>query len=179
MIENNLQTKEITTNDNTFVKVEPLVMRRCGECDGNKPLDEFYKRSRNRGYENICKSCRRLKIELYRQKNLDKILQKGKAYRDQNKERCKERVKRSRDKKKDYYKALWKAYRDNHKPEHNEYCNRKVSELCDWHIKNLITRNKNGVRVLSNKDIPQELVDTKRMQLQLKKEAKNANKIIG
>jgi len=181
MIENNLQTEKTKTNDNTFVKVEPLVMLRRKEY-----------RDKNR--ERINK----WKREDYK-KNKDKILQQQKRhraeYRAQHPDKRKKEIrlsespdyyKRYREENKEHLRTLAKEYYENNKTTIRERARKYYNE----NKENILAKSKDSTGAikalirgrggfLKHSEIPKELVEIKKLQLQLKREMKNANKIIG
>jgi len=67
-------------------------------------------------------------------------------------------------------KRRWAAENKEHL---RKYFSRKTAELSDSYIRNKLATNHKRERTLRSKDIPQELVELKRLQLLLQRELKN------
>ncbi len=67
-------------------------------------------------------------------------------------------------------KRKWVAENKEHL---RKYFSRKTAELSDSYIRNKLATNHKRERTLRSKDIPQELVELKRLQLLLQRELKN------
>lgn len=154
-----------------------------------KRLREYQKAYRTANKEEI-----EAKEKAYREKNKEKVSARAKAYREKNKEKISERNREHRNKscnkvkRKDYLKK----YRSNNRDKLNAYSNeyyrkhkddprhkairyklgvKARAELSDGYIGQVITQYSD----LSAKDIPQSLMEAKRLELQMKRYFKEQN----
>lgn len=166
-------------------------MKVCGKCKEEKPLSEFSVNKRNKdGLEYICKVCRS-EIRRSRYANLSeekkvKLRNECKKWREkmsplEAKEYYRKSYLRHRDyqlakKRKQYkdnpefYKNKSKKYREDNKKlvsaKATERARKERNELYDYVVKRSIIQGTE----LKMKDIPQELVDLKRVQLLIYRE---------
>jgi hypothetical protein len=70
-------------------------------------------------------------------------------------------------------KAKKKEWNQSNKEHLRKYFSRKTAELSDSYIRNKLAANHKRERTLRSKDIPQELVELKRLQILLLRELKN------
>ena len=175
-------------------------MRHCRVCDVDKPITEFYA-----GKGRVCKACIITRVAKYYQANREKIRDKIKdpefkkkkrelhAYKMQNdpeyKARYSARRKRFRDKHKDKIRAYNLAYiKENtairkakkkakrltpeYRAQEKAYVIAQRDNLTDVYVRQQLVKHTS----LKVADIPQSLVEAKRMQLLIKNEVINANK---
>ena len=175
-------------------------MKHCRACDVDKPITEFYA-SKGR----LCKACFKIRTAKYYQANREKIRAKIKdpefrkrkrelhAYKMQNdpeyKARYSAKRKRSRDKHKEKIRAYNLAYikkntairkakkkakrlTPEYKAKERAYILAQRDNLTDVYVRQQLVKH----TTLKVADIPQSLVEAKRIQLLLKNEVINANK---
>src|SRR5438270_13682754 len=66
-------------------------LRTCTKCGKSKPLDEFYKRPRNRdGYERHCKPCAQAQQQAYKLANRARVDQRNAEYREKHRDRLRQ-----------------------------------------------------------------------------------------
>jgi hypothetical protein len=175
-------------------------MKHCKICDTDKPITEFYA-----GKGRVCKACIITRVAKYYQANREKIRDKIKdpefkkkkrklhAYKMQNdpeyKARYSARRKRFRDKHKDKIRAYNLAYiKENtairkakkkakrltpeYRAQEKAYVIAQRDNLTDVYVRQQLVKHTS----LKVADIPQSLVEAKRIQLLIKNEVINANK---
>lgn len=175
-------------------------MKHCKICNTDKPLTEYYTRGGR-----ICKPCLRIKGTKYYQANREKILARTRdpefkkkerelhAYKMQNDPEYKARYsatrKRFRDKHKEEIRAYNLAYikknteirkakkkakrlTPEYKAQEREYVIKQRNNLTDVYVRQQLVKHTS----LKVADIPQSLVEAKRLQLLIKNEVINANK---
>ena len=98
-------------------------------------------------------------------KNPKKYLDKHKEYLKNNPDKYKDYKKTEYWKHRDYYLKNSKEYAKNNRGKINKSRKKSREVLSDWYIKKLLTDNSS----LSNKDIPQELIEAKKQHLKIKK----------
>ena len=111
----------------------------------------------------------------YYAKKRDKILDKAKSRRENNIKEYRLRDKNQRIKNRQKRMEYGAEYRTTHKDAINLYRGRCRKELHDSYVRTLMAAKTN----LKESEIPEELIEIKRLQLQLKREVRNANKIVG
>jgi hypothetical protein len=167
-----------------------IVDKLCKKCNSTKPISEFYK-------GRCCKECTKERIRGYYKKNRDKIRAKGKdpefkkrkrelhAYKMLNdpeyKARYSAKRKRCRDKYKDKIRAYNLAYikkntevrrakkkakrlTPEYKAQEREYNLKQKTNLTDVYVRRQLAKRTS----LKVADIPQALVEAKRIQLKIK-----------
>ena len=153
----------------------------CKTCNEEKPLDLFVKNKEcSDGHEYLCLSCRKEYKAKYYIKNKEEIKKKNKIYWFVNREKCLQINKNY------YQKNLVngllqrKKWRESN-PEKvrafyqkHQYKTRICSKnLTDSYVKSQLTKR----TLLCNKEIPQELIELKRIQMLIKREIRNKNVI--
>lgn len=160
--------------------------KKCGACEIVLSIDNFRKnKSRKDGYSWGCKQCSKEynkknysteknseRWKKYYSANSEKIKSKSKEYYERTKIRQLEKSKRYRDINKELISQKKIEYRVNNKDKLKDYESRCVEELNDRYIKSLF-RDEFYKRV---KNIPQELIDLKRVQVQITRKLKEINK---
>jgi len=122
-------------------------MKTCIKCGIKKDETEFYK-GRNK-----CKEC----IKEYK-----------KEYRQKNKERIKEYYQKNKECIKEYYqknKERIKEYRQKNKECIKEYNKEYVEQCTDGYIRRLLAKDS----TLNSLDIPQGLIESKRLLIQIER----------
>ena len=134
-------------------------MKTCIKCGIKKDETEFYK-GRNK-----CKEC----FKEYRQKNKEYKKEYNKEYRQKNKERIKEAKKEYRQKNKECIKEYQKEYyqknKERIKENIKEYDKEYVEQCTDGYIRRLLARDS----TLNSSDIPQGLIESKRLLIQIER----------
>jgi hypothetical protein len=143
-----------------------MISKACFRCSVVKPLTGYYEsnpvtcidclQAYQKKYReaNRVKRCKAQK-ELYR-KNRENILEYQKAYRDKNRE-AKNQYQREYTKNPEV-KAMHKKWKEQYK-----------NNLSDAYVRNELAHH----TTLTSKDIPQSLVEVKRLQLQIKRMVEN------
>ena len=126
-------------------------MKTCIKCGIKKYETEFYKG------RNQCKEC----IKEYRQKNKERIKEAKKEYQQKNKECIKEYNKEYRQKNKERIKEC----RQKNKEYFKEYKKEYVEQSTDGYIREILARDS----TLKPSDIPQGLIETKRLLIQIQR----------
>jgi len=159
----------------------------CTTCGKAKSISEFYKdKNGNDGTMWRCKECssnhhkkyylnHKEKIKQYQIKNKDRLKETAKEWRTLNKEKVAgyEKKRRNNEKRKEYNKKYHKKYYKKNLTvlkERSTYNGEKYrEEMRDWYILHLL-----GVH--GDKDTPPELVELKRVQIQIHRELKSMGK---
>lgn len=134
----------------------------CSKCGEVKSLKEFYKNGAmtKDGLTSTCKTCQSKQKKKYYQENRDHI--KGEVER---------RIKGSPEARKAKMKYLRRYHRE-HKEEVNKKSREKYAkdreELADKYVLSLLRQGTN----LKRDDIPEELVEAKRLQIQIERTLK-------
>lgn len=175
--------------------------RACKKCGEEKPLEEFYKGSKYRdGMMTTCKVCYRKYQRQYRDKpeikaqnaayhkewlkrnpgyhvqryaeDAEKQREYSRSWKAANKEKVKAARRKHYIKNRDAIIQKQKEYNNNYKPKCRAKINasrkRSVANLCDFYVRGIISRD-TGV---SADQIPIEVVEHKRLQIQLKRKLK-------
>ena len=74
---------------------------------------------------------------------------------------------------KETVKAKKKEWNESNRPHLRAYYNKQTKQLSDSYIRNKLAANHKRERTLRSEDIPQELVELKRLQLLLRRELQN------
>ncbi len=134
-------------------EIETKVCVKCGE---NKPLDCFSKQKGvGDGLRYQCKTCVSVYFNKYRIANTERLYERHRVWCKANRDKCNKSAKRYKAKYPD--KAKQKARRDD---------GRYRELLTDSHIKKIV----NAGSGLKFSDIPQEVVELKRIHIQLLRE---------
>ena len=124
-----------------------MIKKRCSKCGKVKPINHFtIRKNRKSGYWPWCRDCKNKYQREYNKRDYVKV--KRNVFRKKND--CN-------------YKKSTKGKNTNKK-----YENKKREELADCYIKGLITKKS----CLTHDDIPSDLVEIKRLQLQIIRELK-------
>jgi len=123
-------------------------MKTCIKCGIKKDETEFYKG------KNKCKEC----FKEY-QKEYDK------EYRQKNKERIKEYRQKNKEYKKEYNKEYYQKNKECIKENIKEYDKEYVEQCTDGYIRRLLARDS----TLNSSDIPQGLIESKRLLIQIER----------
>lgn len=175
-------------------------MKHCKVCDTDKPLTEYYAHGGR-----VCKACITTRSAKYYQANREKILAKTKdpefkkkerelhAYKMQNDPEYRARYSAMRKRCRDKYKEKIRAYNlayikknteirkakkkakrltPEYKAQEREYVIKQRNNLTDVYVRQQLVKHTS----LKVADIPQSLVEAKRIQLLIKNEVVNANK---
>ena len=106
----------------------------------------------------------------YREDNKDKIKIINKKYCEKNKDKIEIRHKKYREDNKDKIKIRQKKYYENNKDKlaiGDSRAKKKCIEgLHDYYVKQLLIKNS---KILKREDIPQELIEAKRLEIQIKR----------
>jgi hypothetical protein len=108
------------------------------------------------------------KAKIYRSKFRDVLNSKSKKWREANKERCCERGKKWREKNKDAIKAYFNLRKEEHREYMREWSKQQGINLTDLYVRAAVSRM-SGV---ASGDITSELVEAKRLQLQIVRKLK-------
>jgi len=158
--------------------------RTCSKCKQEKPLEEFsFNKSRDI-YCSHCKSCIAIRMKAYREKNKDCLKKYQKEYCQINKEQIKKQHKKwldeNKDKVKQHSKKSYQKNKNKCRKRHREWCishrdqSRKLIARChkkqreqlrDSYIKHMLVSQTS----LKHTDISQELIETKRLLLTIKR----------
>lgn len=131
------------------------VTKTCGKCGACKPRAEFYTSNSNAdGLMGACKVCHAGRVAEWQRANKSRVLGYKASWRESNRDR--------------HNKSSAKRYADQH--ERLKAINRKNAarycrDLEDQYVRNKLRR---GTQ-LGSADIPQPLVEAKRLQLQIKR----------
>jgi len=129
------------------------IMKKCSKCGELKPLSEFYTDNRSKYNKTCwCKICTNTSVKIYKNNNKNKIKEKRKTYQEKNK------VKISV-----YKKTYRRENREKIHAQQKKYDKKYSEKLNDCYIKGLLTVRNN----LKVKDIPLELIELKRKQIEL------------
>ncbi len=82
----------------------------CTKCKELKKIDNYYWENTRQRYQNICKSCIKIKSSIRYNKKKDIILIKNKEWINNNKEKFQRLIKKNRNKYKEYDKEYAKIY---------------------------------------------------------------------
>lgn len=159
----------------------------CCSCDIEQPLNEFYRQASGMfGVTGTCSSCQKEYSRKYREKNREKIRESRKRhyYEEGGKEKSSERakiwhkansdkVKIQRKKHREKYKKISREWYEKNKGRVLNEAKERIKILDDNYIKSLIARRSS---VLLCSDIPEEIVEIKRLEIQLRREIKDGNK---
>lgn len=133
--------------------------KRCSKCGSSKPLTDYYKDKRAAdGLDYMCKGCRRQQVKRYREAHPSKVAARKRF--DEQSPAGKARVSRYRrgDKGRAVSRAAEKARRE---------------ALSDDYVKRCLLGSN---RTVSAKDIPPELVELKRQQMETRRLARQLKK---
>jgi len=144
----------------------------CTKCGIEYPatLEYFGKAKGGKfGRKAICRICETSKHKIYRENNKEKITAQSKIYCEKNKESIRAKHKIYRENNKEKMTSKHKIYYENNKEKITS--KRKIyrENLSDSYVKELLT----GKSGLSCKDIQQELIEIKRVQILIKRHIKN------
>jgi hypothetical protein len=175
-------------------------MKHCRVCDTDKPLTEYYAHGGR-----VCKACIVTRVAKYYQANREKILAKNKdpefkkkerelhAYKMQNDPKYRANHSAMRKRCRDKYKEKIRAYNlayikknreilvakkrakritEEQRKKDRAYVIAQRNNLTDVYIRQQLVKRS----TLKVADIPQSLVEAKRLQLLIKNEVTNANK---
>lgn len=156
-----------------------VALRKCSKCGVEKELcPEHFHRSKRcaLGFGYTCKTCKLLALKLWKKANPDKIKAQRKRKHAKYPEKRAEGKKRRRINNPEKWKAYIKRKRESqkandpekYKAKRNAEKQRGRERLTNDYIRTLMV-NANS---LSRKDIPQELVDAKRLQLMITRKIK-------
>ena len=160
-------------------------IRKCNTCNISKPFSEYHiSKNGMHGIRAMCKKCRNINAKAYRKTMSFEMIERHKKMARQKwnkngKMTSEQKLKRRESKRKWSEKSqeLCRKYRKNYRNSKKGIENAKkakekalevTKELGDNYIKALFTRNTS----LSFKDITQEMIDLKRLQVQLYRKTK-------
>ena len=107
----------------------------------------------------------------YYENNSEKLKESSKKYYENNSEKLKESSKKYRENNPEKVKEKAKKWKENNHEKVKKYTNKISNEMGDSYIKNkLCTITKNSLHV---GDLPNELIEVKRLQIQLFRLIKN------
>lgn len=150
-------------------------LKKCSKCNEIKEINCFYPDKRNSsGLKYQCKFCHNKYIMNFQKKYPEKKLLSIKKWRDKNKEKTSKYNKQYREKNLEKIKQILCLYREKNR----EYLNKKnkirqkeYSKIIhSSYIRKIICSNS----TLKANDIPDNVIDTYRELLKLKREIKNA-----
>jgi hypothetical protein len=171
-----------------------MELKTCIDCKIEYPKTLEYFHKNGKGLISYCKKCNIKRIKEYRiknpnhakktsfnyyQNNKEIIINKIKEYRINNKEKLnvkkketskkyrknnRETIKEKAKKYRENNKEKAKEYRENNKEKFKQYHKNMCENLTDYYIKVRLKKTK--------EDIPNEIIETKRLTLQLKRELK-------
>jgi hypothetical protein len=156
-----------------------MVLRKCSKCGVEKELcpENFHRSKRIAlGFGYTCKTCKLLALKLWKKANPDKVKAQRKRKHAKYPEKRREERKRRRINNPEKWKAYQKRKRESekardpekYKAKRDAQKQRARERLANWYIKNLLVRGSN----LSRKDIPQELVEAKRLEVLITRKVK-------
>lgn len=165
------------------VVLRPGHCKRCSKCGEVKALEEFRREARNKdGRCSSCKMCARApekkyyeenretvlaKRKRYYEENRETVLAKQKRYREENPERVRARRKRYYKKNRETVLARGKRYCEDNpesvRARQERYRKRSAKRLDDAYVRKVLTHG----TLLTFGDIPKDLIEAKRAQLQL------------
>lgn len=147
--------------------------RICPHCGG---IEWDYKINKKQGEVYYCSKKKKEAETIYREENREKIRAKQRIWESNNREKCNASSRRSYQKNRDTQLAYHKAY--NQLPINKEKRKQRerlsIVNLDDNRVK-IMLRHHLGIKEIKHKDIPQELVELKRKQLKLYRNAKEIN----
>ena len=128
-------------------------MKECNKCKKTKPLTEYYKgKNYNGGYRAQCKVCIKEVVDIYFQKNKDKLQEAKKLWSENNKERIKKtnEIYRKNNKEKliKIQKKYYKTNREKLLKQSNKY-REENKELINNKYKEYYKENKEKLKKLS------------------------------
>ena len=148
-------------------------MKTCTNCKVEYPLDNFYKRKLSKdGHGYLCKDCNRIKCAEYIKANPKKEASYRKKQYDKDPEKAKKRFTAWRSKNRDKARASNSLWIKNN-PEKYKECmaanNKKITNsLPEWFMRKYFFGK--------DKTIPVELINLKRVQIQINRELKQMEK---
>jgi hypothetical protein len=163
------------------VMSEPV--KRCTKCGDTKSLEHFNKEKLGKyGVGSRCKPCIRAINSMYRERNRDKRREYNKCYYENNREKEMTRNALYRDKNKEKIRLGYRVYRESNlekcreivrrwkannlektREYAREYGRRSREYMSDAYLIRKIMQN----TTLKSADIPKELIELKRVQLQI------------
>jgi hypothetical protein len=175
-----MQLNKIWVSDNPE-KVRIKMSKICKTCNEEKPLDLFSKEKRNSdGHAGQCISCRKEYVAKYYIKNKEEIDKKNKINFNNNREKFLQVQKIYYQKNLEQALLQRKEWRQRN-PEKVKESNQKhkykkaicSKNLTDSYVKSQLTKR----TPICNKEIPQELIELKRIQMLINREIRNKNVI--
>jgi predicted nucleic acid-binding Zn-ribbon protein len=151
--------------------------KRCTKCGEVKSLEEFcVDKTIKSGRSSRCKECRREYLRKWREKNRGKLLERSRQWVAENPEKRRETVRKSdaKNAKKRREKAR-ERYAENRERLNLDTLKRGArnrKNLSDVYVRQLMTKRS----PLLHADIPQELVEAKRVELKIKRYLREQSK---
>ena len=146
----------------------------CSKCKVEKGRDEFYKnRSKSDGLASLCKICSYLRSAKWKKENPEKARASTRKWQQNNPEKAKVSCsswQRNNPEKARDAKAKWAAENPLSKSSRAGR-QRGIDELDDYYVKSTLGKSK-----LRASNPPQELIELKRLQLQIIREIKQQGK---
>ena len=139
-------------------------------CENNKERLKKYQKEYNKEYCENNKERLKEKRKEYYENNKEKRKKLNKEYRENNKEKEKEYGKEYRENNKEKRKE----YRENNKEKEKEYYKGKCKNLVDPYIRSRLGR----VEKVPYEEITPEMIELKRLQLQLHRGIKQGKELI-
>ena len=146
----------------------------CRRCKLDLPAANFYKdRTIKSGLQKVCKECEKT----YREQNRLKVTETRRLYHIKNKERLCLKAKEHYQANKEHHRQVSRKWEKDNPDKFKEYrrqFEKIISErLTDTYIKKLITSKQ---KILKCEDIPQTLIDLKRVQVQITRKLREIKK---
>ncbi len=144
-------------------------MKTCSHCKAEKPLTEYHKnRSAKDGLQHICISCRRCICAEYVSKNREKVNSWARGYAARNHDKVLAAKKVWADQNIDHVKKYARRYIKNH----SEKCNARNRNESEVLADNYIYRLLVPIIGVDRSDIPLEMIEVKRLHLQIVRKLK-------
>jgi hypothetical protein len=139
----------------------------CSKCGELKLLAFFNKQKQGKyGVNSICKKCQAAWASAYRKENPEKFRENEKRYRKENKEKIRSYKKIYHKENSEKCRDLYKRWRDKNPDKSAAKSKMCRDKLHDFYV---IDKIKRGTGLTAS-EIPQELIELKRIQLKITRE---------
>lgn len=164
----------------TLVKVKGKTYKQCSNCQESKNLEAFNKdRNALTGYSHYCRNCAsERKRKDYATRPETRITKRAWDAKNKAKVKEQEKIRKQRYYAKPEVKARRAEWYESWKLENAErlvaWSKKRAEEMTEAYVKQLLCAGPNGKHIPKSKwpEIPQELVDAKRLQLRITRKIK-------
>ena len=164
----------------TLVKVKGKTYKQCSNCQESKNLEAFNKdRNALTGYSHYCRNCAsERKRKDYATRPETRITKRAWDAKNKAKVKEQEKIRKQRYYAKPEVKARRAEWYESWKMENAErlvaWSKKRAEEMTEAYVKQLLCAGPNGKHIPKSKwpEIPQELVDAKRLQLRITRKIK-------